>query len=574
MKKIYLLLVCLACAMTACAPKQGGTDAEFDAFKNRFINALWQQYPEWGVSVGYYKNAAILTVPDAKERAASLTFIQKYADSLHQFGVAGLSPNNQCDYKMLDNYFEKTRWETNEFKEYTWNPANYNVAEGLNELLIKPYDKLPKRLADINARLAKVSDYYAAAKANCTNPTRQHTELAVQQHGGTADIFKLIADSAKFAKTTDLDANLAKARTAVADYVAFLNAKLADKNTQFKPFAIGKALFDKKFGYDIVSEYTPDQMYEKATKHKGELHAKMTQITRQIWQKHMGSTPQPADSIVMVKMLIDKLSLQHTKAADFVQTIRAQIPALTKFVADKKLLTLDPTQPLQVRESPKYMRGSAGASISSPGPYEKNGTTFYNVDPMDAADGWTPERAESYLREYNDYILQILNVHEAIPGHYAQLVYSNRAPSMVKTLFGNGAMIEGWAVYTERMMLEEGYGNNAPEMWLMYYKWNLRSTCNTIIDIGMQTKGMTKEQVLDLLQNSAFQTQAEAEGKYRRATLSQVQLCSYFTGFSEIYDFRESLKAKQKGQFDLKKFHETFLSFGSAPVKYVKVLMQ
>jgi uncharacterized protein (DUF885 family) len=568
MKKLFILSL-ITLFFGACNNKSGGGD-----FKARFINALWVQYPEWGVSVGFYKNAATLSLPTADERAKSLAFTKLYADSLHLFDLNGLSPNNQCDYKMLDNYFAKTIWETNDFKEYTWNPANYNVADGLNELLIKPYDKLPKRLADINARLEKVTAYYAAAKTNLTNPTREHTELAVQQHKGTEDVFRIIADSAKAAKMDNLADNLAKARTAVADYVAFLDTKLKDPKATFKPFQIGKEAFDKKFEYDIVSAYTPDQMYEKAQKHKAELHTNMAKLTRELWAKYMGGAAQPKDSVVMIKMMIDKLSVKHTQPAAFVQTIRAQIPTLTKFVADKNLLTLDPTQPLQVRESPKFMRGSAGASVSSPGPYEKNGTTFYNVDPMDAADGWTPEKSESYLREYNDYILQILNIHEAIPGHYAQLVYSNRSPSMVKTLFGNGAMIEGWAVYTERMMLEEGYGNNAPEMWLMYYKWNLRSTCNTIIDIGIQTKGMTKAQVLDLLQNSAFQTQAEAEGKYRRATLSQVQLCSYFTGFSEIYDFRESLKTAQKSNFDLKKFHEKFLSFGSAPVKYVKALMQ
>ena len=177
------------------------------------------------------------------------------------------------------------------------------------------------------------------------------------------------------------------------------------------------------------------------------------------------------------------------------------------------------------------------------------------------------------LREYNKYILQILNIHEAIPGHYTQLVYSNQSPSLIKSLFGNNAMIEGWAVYTERMMLENGYGNDEDEMWLMYYKWNLRSTCNTILDYSVHTKNMSKEEAMHLLIDEAFQEKTEAENKWRRVSVTQVQLCCYFTGYTEIYDFREDLKKQMGDKFNLKKFHEKFLSYGSAPVKYIKDLM-
>ena len=111
--------------------------------------------------------------------------------------------------------------------------------------------------------------------------------------------------------------------------------------------------------------------------------------------------------------------------------------------------------------TPEYMRGVAGASITAPGPYDKGANTYYNVNPLT---NYSAAEAESYFREYNKYQLQILNIHEAIPGHYTQLIYANKSPSLVKAVLGNGAMIEGWAVYTERMMLEQGYGNNAPEM--------------------------------------------------------------------------------------------------------------
>jgi uncharacterized protein (DUF885 family) len=302
----------------------------------------------------------------------------------------------------------------------------------------------------------------------------------------------------------------------------------------------------------------------------------MFDLTKQLWQTYFPKQKMPDSNLVAIKQMIDVLSLHHVKADSFQLAIEQQIPVLINFINKKNIIFIDSTKPLVVRKEPAYMAGLAGASISSPGPYDKNGNTYYNVGSFG---GWEKTRIESYLREYNHYILQILNIHEAIPGHYTQLIYANQSPSIIKAIFGNGAMVEGWAVYTERMMLENGYPNltsneSSKEMWLMYYKWNLRTTCNTILDYGVHVTNLSKEDGIKLLTKEAFQQQAEAEGKWRRVSLSQVQLCSYFTGYTEIYDFREELKKQQGDKFNLKQFHEQFLSYGSAPVKYIKELMK
>ncbi|HEX4857561.1 MAG TPA: DUF885 domain-containing protein, partial [Usitatibacteraceae bacterium] len=262
---------------------------------------------------------------------------------------------------------------------------------------------------------------------------------------------------------------------------------------------------------------------------------------------------------------------RHTKREAFEDTIRRQIPELEKFVRDKDLLDQDPTRPLVVRTMPPYMQGSgAGASISAPGPYDATGNTYYNVEPLDK---FSAEEAESYLREYNDWMLQILNIHEAIPGHYTQLMHANKSPSRIKSLFGNGAMIEGWAVFSELLMLEAGYGGNAPEMWLTWMKWNLRSVVNTILDYEIQTQNMSREAALDLMTREAFQQQKEATEKWRRATFSQVQLASYFNGYVEIRALRDAERARLGSRFSVKEFNNRFLSYGSAPVKFIAELM-
>ena len=316
---------------------------------------------------------------------------------------------------------------------------------------------------------------------------------------------------------------------------------------------------------------TPEQLYQKALDAKEETTAKMFELAIQLYPKYYGEKLPPKSRRKVIQNIIGKIAKSHTKAGLFVETIRKQIPELEKFVIQKDLLTLDPKKPLKVRETPLFQRGFAGASIDSPGPYDKGRETFYNVTPLD---GMTKKQKESYLREYNNYTLQILNIHEAVPGHYVQLVYSNKSPSIVKSIFGNGPMREGWAVYAERMMLEEGYGNNSPELWMMYHKWFLRVVTNTILDYEIHNKGLEKKQAMKLMVGEAFQEKEEAEKKWVRATISQVQLASYFSGFREIYDFRESIKKEEEEDFKLKDFHETFLSFGSAPITSIKKLMR
>ena len=434
----------------------------------------------------------------------------------------------------------------------------------------------PQRLRTLLKRIASIPAYYDAARANIANPTREHTRLAIAQAPG---VQALLADVDKVAQASILTPvekqqytqRVNAALTAIDGYVAFLTEMDKQMDTTGRrTFRLGKELYEQKFAYDIQSGSTAEQTYQKALAAREELLTNMDKLSDELWDKTMGSTAKPADRFAKIGMVIDKLSERHVAREDFVNEIKRQIPVLQDWVISHNLLTLDPNKQLEVRATPAYAAGVAGASIDAPGPYRPQDRTFYNVTPLDGA---TPAAAESSLREYNYWILQILNIHEAIPGHYAQLVYANRSPSIVKSIFGNGAMVEGWAVYGERMMLESGYGDNAPEMWLMWSKWNLRSVTNTILDYSVHVLGMTEEQAVDLLTRQAFQTRSEAVEKWHRVQVSSVQLTSYFSGYSEIMELREQRKQQQGASFNLKQFHEQFLSYGSAPVRVIKGLM-
>ena len=567
-----------AAAPVVAAAPQNRNDRFMDSLSMQFLTALWRIDPEDGIYVGKFDAAAKLTIPDAASRAKRLAFIDEWLDKFGKLNADKLSPNQRTDLAVLLNKLKYDRWQLTTFREFEWNPAEYNVAQAFDLILNTEYAAKAQRLRTILKRLADVPAYYQAAQGSIVNPTHEHTQLAIQQAPGTLVV---LADLGKAAQESILSPQekaifalrIANAGTAVLGWVDFLTDldKSQVQMQRARSFRIGKDLYEQKFAFEIQSSNTGEQTYRKALAARDELLTRMDGLADQLWEKTMGSTEKPADRYKKIGMVIDKLSLQHTTPENFLPEIRRQIPQLQEWVIKNNLVTIDPSKPLVVRETPLYQRGVAGASIDAPGPYRPKDKTYYNVTPLD---GLTPEQAESSLREYNNWMLQILNIHEAIPGHYTQLMNANRSPSLVKTLFGNGAMVEGWAVYGERMMLESGYGDNAPELWLMWCKWNLRSVSNTILDYSVHVLGMTREQAMDLLVRQAFQTPQEAAEKWRRAQLSSVQLSSYFSGYSDIMELRERRKEQLGDRFNLKQFHDQFLSYGNAPVKIIGQLMQ
>ena len=557
---------------------EGRLDRRMASMSMQYLTALWRVDPEGGIYVGKFDQAANLTIPDAATRAKKLAFANEWLEKFGKLDPKQMSPRYRTDLALLMNKLEKDRWSLTSWREYEWNPSLYNVAAPLDLILNTDYAAKPQRLRTILKRLTNVPAYYQAAQAAITTPTREHTQLALAQAPGTmavlADLGKAAQESILTPQEKAIFAQrIANAGTALLGYMDFLDGieKRQAASGQARPFRIGKALYEQKFALDIQSSSSAEQTYRKALATREELLTRMDTVSDELWPRYMAGVSKPTDRFRKIGMMIDKLSSRHVARENFVSEIRRQIPQLQDWVIKHDLLTLDPSKPLEVRETPMYQRGVAGASIDAPGPYRSKDKTYYNVTPLD---GLTAEQAESSLREYNEWILQILNIHEAIPGHYAQLVHANRSPSLVKSLFGNGAMVEGWAVYGERMMLESGYGDNAPEMWLMYSKWNLRSVTNTILDYSVHVNGMKQAEAIDLLTRQAFQTRQEADEKWRRVTLTSVQLTSYFSGYHQIMELREQRQRQLGDRFKLKEFHDQFLSYGNAPVKMISELMQ
>lgn len=551
-------------------------EAVFEELADDLVDRLLALNPEWAIRQGHYDNAAVLTIPDAEYRRRVRDYAESGLERLGKIDRSALSADKRVDYDLIENRLESMLWYQETFRSWQWMPSRYNVAGPLNILLNTRFAPEPERLGLICERLSGVPDFYQAARQNVDRPTLEHTELAISQSQGTLsvldDISERIAES-EIADPEEFEQGIEKARAAVEDWIDWLESLHQELEAEgdARDFRIGRELYQQKFEYDIQSSLTAEELYQRALEEKDRLHAEMAEQAANLWPEYFPDEDVPGDEMERIARLIDRLSERHVEVDEFVDEIRSQMPELEEFVRDNDLLFQDPDKPLVVRETPEYMRGTGAiASVSAPGPFDPDADTYYNVTPLDH---YGPELAQSYLREYNHWMLQILNIHEGIPGHYTQLLHANRSPSLIKSLFGNGAMVEGWAVYAERMMLEEGWGDYEPELWLMHGKWLLRVTVNTILDYSVHVLGMEREEAIEMLRDEAFQEMSEATQKWRRVKLSQVQLTSYFAGYAEIYDLRERLKEKQGEDFNLKTFHNEFLGYGSAPVSTIAELM-
>jgi uncharacterized protein (DUF885 family) len=363
-----------------------------------------------------------------------------------------------------------------------------------------------------------------------------------------------------------------RAVVAIKGYVDALKAIESNKKMDFRDFRIGKDLFTTKFKYDLAIDLTPEQVYNQAIADEAVYHRQMFHTADSIWPIYMGAQAKPKDSFALVQQVLDKIQLKHAKPADFQDSAISQLYQLKQFIIARDLFAFDTTNnPIRVRLMPVYERGVVVASAEQVPPYQKKGISYYNVDDLTRYD---TKKAEGALREANDFASQILTIHEAMPGHCMQLTYSNqKSPDVVRAVFQNGAMVEGWAVYTEGMMLENGWGNHAPELELMLDKWKLRELGNVVIDYGIQCLHMSQDSVMHFLVRDCFQTEQQAKEKYHRATVSQVQLCSYYAGSTAILALRTDYQKKKGTAYALKDFHERFLSFGSSPVKYIRERM-
>ena len=446
----------------------------------------------------------------------------------------------------------------------------YNVGGAIYGLLARDFAPLEERLRSLKGRLEQVPAVVEAARANLRNPPKVHTETAILQNPGTIALIREELDGF-LEQAPGLKAELQPAReTAIAaleDYGRWLQQDLLPRSNG--DFRLGEEKFRRKLAFALHSDLSMEQILEQAQKRLAETQAALYETAVPLHEKYFPGR-RTDDRKQVIKAVLDRLAEDRPTNETIVADAQRTLESTTAFVREKNLVSV-PDEPVEIIVMPEFRRGVSIAYCDSPGPLETNGKTFYAISPTPT--DWSAERAESFYKEYNDYMLEELTVHEAMPGHYLQLAHSNRyqGATLLRSIFYSGSFVEGYAVYAEQVMVEHGYGG--PEVKMQQLKMLTRAILNAILDQKIHAGAMTEQEAMRLMLDEGFQEDGEAAGKWRRACLTSAQLSTYFVGATEVNDIRQAWEAKHGPIQDMRAFHDRMLSYGSPPAKFVKRLM-
>ncbi len=569
-------VILFALILTPLAALATPEDDRFQKLAKDYIEGLLQANPEYATSLGDHRFDDKLTDYSDEAVAKELARAKNFRQQLEQFSdQTKLTGPNRVDVRLLKDNIDNEIFGIEELKEREWNPLLYNesLANSLYLLVARDFAPPEKRAASIKARMEKIPAVIAQAKANLKNPPQVYTETAIDQTQGAISLIKEGLNET-LDKAPKAKAGLAplqeKTIAALNDYKTWLQKDLLPRSTG--NFRLGAEKFRKKLRFALASDLSMEEIMKRAQADLQQTQSAIYETALPLYKKYFPKADEAtlADKKKITTAVLDKLAEQHPDDNTIVGYAQKIVGEATDFVKSHNLVTV-PDTPLDVIVMPEFKRGTGIAYCDSPGPLEQNGKTFFAVEPTPK--DWSKERKESFFREYNNYMVPDLTVHEAMPGHYLQLAHANefRAPTMVRAIFQSGTFIEGWAVYCEQMMAEQGYGG--PEVKMQQLKMRLRVICNAILDQSIHAGNMSEQEAMDLMMKQGYQQEGEAVAKWKRARLTSTQLSTYFVGVSEHLDLRKRAKAKAGASFDQKKYNDSVIAFGSPPVKYVRELM-
>jgi len=557
------------------------SDQEFEDLAAQFISDLPAFSPIAATWFGDHSADAMLDQVDADARAGLRTAYLQYRKALAAIDRDTLSRQNQVDYELLKSEIEYRLWSLETLREWAWNPLFYvnGAGSAIYNLVARDFAPLEQRLTSVASRLEQFPRYLEQAR-NSLDPVRVpkiHAETAVAQNLGVVSIIEnmIVPDLGALSPATRarLEAAIETARDALAAQQNWLEEELLPRAAG--DFRIGAELFDRKLKFALDSSLSRKEIQARAEAEYESLRNRMYEVSKQVYVTRYPHTAFPDNPDEAYKQAIIRAALEEAYKAlpprdGIVAVARQQLQQATDFVVEHNIVTM-PDEPVEIIVMPEFQRGVSVAYLDAPGPLDKGQDTFYAVAPL--PEDWTEEQVQSFLREYNELSIQVLTVHEGVPGHYLQLALSNRYPSALRGVLQSGPMIEGWAEYAERVMIEAGYLDNDPLAQLIFMKWYLRATTNAIIDAAIHVDGMTREQAMKLMIEGGFQEEREAAGKWVRAQLTSTQLSTYFVGYQEWVGLRREVEAAWGDEFTLRRYHDQVLSYGSPPIKYIRALV-
>lgn len=562
-------------------PGPSAADVTFDAITKRYFAEMLPLEPVQATALGEHRYDADLDDVSADGQARRVGLARQLLAQLQTVEVAQLSRANQVDARLLEKELEYTVWSVEELQAWRWNPLLYTELAGSSvyTLMARDFAPLPVRLRHVSARLSELPRFLMQVRESLdpTRVPRIHAETAIKQNTGVLSLIDdlVVPKLAALPETQrkELETAIEHARTAVAQHQIWLEKKLLPAANG--DFRLGATLYDAKLRFALDSPLTRREIRARAQSELQRVRAEMYDIARTVLAGRSDAPPLPVapDTNEQQAAIVAALELAYERRParnEVFETAQHAFAEARNFVRDHDLVTVY-DDPIEIIPMPEFQRGVALAYCDSPGPLDKGQKTFYAVAPI--PDDWSEEQVNSFLREYNTRSIYNLTIHEAMPGHYLQLMHANRYDSPLRAVLASGSFVEGWAVYTEELMVEEGFLNHDPLMHLIQLKWYLRSVANALLDQGVHVDGMSREDAMRLMTHDTFQQEREAAGKWVRAQLTAAQLPTYFVGVQEHLALREEARKAWGKDFTLKRYHDAVLAYGSPPVRYVRELM-
>ena len=566
-------------ATDAAAPTTA--DAAFSAVSQDWLNGKLALSPISATSIGDHRYDGDIDDLSADGRARGVAFSRNLLSRLDAINASALSRQNQVDALILRNQLRSDIWSAETLQSWAWDPQIYSGLAGsaIYGLMAREFAPLPDRLKSATQRMEKLPQLYAQMRENL-DPTRVpkiHAETVAKQNGGVLVLIdQFITPNLDQLKGDDrrrLDAAISGLRAAVSQHQQWLDATLVPNARG--DYRLGGPLYDQKLVFSLNSALSRQEIKQRAEAELKRSRGEMYAIAQQVLKGRRGAPALPAKPSASQQQTAIEAALElayaERPARDQVVPFAKQtLAAATDFVRKHDLVTV-PNDPVKIILMPEFQRGVAVAYCDSPGPLDKGLDTYYAISPI--PDDWTTQQSESFLREYNDRMIHLLSIHEAMPGHYLEGAHSANFGSTLRAVLRSGLFAEGWAVYTEKVMADAGYLDNDPLFRLVQLKFYLRTIGNAILDQGVHVDGWTRAQAMDFMTRQTFQQEREAAGKWVRAQLTSAQLPTYFVGAQEHFDARRAVELAQGDRFNLKTYHDQMLSHGAPPVRFARQLM-
>ncbi|HZX43684.1 MAG TPA: DUF885 domain-containing protein, partial [Myxococcaceae bacterium] len=541
-------------------------DPAFAALSQHFLDGYFQHSPEEATIDGEHRYDGRWSDFSVEGEADYRRFLEDTLAQLGRIPRGSLGTDNQVDAEILENQLRYELFALTELRSTELRPVSYtqNIGAGLDPFVNRNFGTPESRMASLISRLDGIPAIVAVAKKRLGHPARVQTETALQQNAGLIALTEHDLPS-RFSDAPGLTAAAGRAAAALHDLQGFLETELLPRSDG--SFRLGREKFRTKLGFLLSEDVDVDALATSARQLLDRTQEEMVDTAKQVWaQERMGklhALGTAEQKRAFVRRVLDVLAKDRSNSASILRDSKVWLEKATAFVREKNLVRV-PDEPVAVIEMPEYRRGVAVAYCDSSGPLEPKPETFFTISPPPA--DWPPKRVESFFREYNQSMLADLTVHEAMPGHYLQLMHNNQFPSKLRAVLASGPFVEGWAVYSEWLMAEKGFGG--PRVKLQRQKMVLRMAANALLDHGVHAGTMEEKEALALMMADAFQEEGEAVGKWRRARLTSAQLTTYFFGFTEMYKLRQASQAKPG--FSERAYHDRLLSCGSPGMKFVR----